>query len=567
MNNKADKKLAKEFDSIDRCCLSKKNIENLKGVLIICVFIQQLYRYSGIIEKSSLFCLKEVCRAVGFFSMAVFVFLSGYELLETYNNSKTGKNFGRNSILPLYISNILLVAIYGFLNVLIGNFECLSVDSIIKSLTFGGTIIINGWYIQILLLYSIVFYLLYRCFKIETWFYQMTALGITYSIVCHAIALPSSYYEYTLIFIVGMLWYKYSSVIESWIKKNGVESTVFVTACILCLSAYWLSNTIYPVSFRVLSYFFLIPIVLMGIKKINIQCKLIQFLGRISLEIYVVQGIFWSLFSSNIIRISISWMYVIAVGSISIVCAYLLHLIEQSVYMVCYGKVNIIVVVKRRILAVLRQITKQRSAWENFKEKAKKDLNISSCPDISFEAWKKCWDNGLEKKPQKEEYKKFAEDMKQLLDWRRSKIKKNRKMNFLWKGIYIVLFVALSILYLFFFLSGDSKGEGALSGIGDNWAVFLTFPVLSLAVAKWLDVKKYQETWTRHYMQKALLEDEMYKYIYAIEPYDTEEAEEIFVRQFLKIKQANDLKFIENLETKEKSITDMFDQIQKLRKN
>lgn len=116
MNNKADKKLAKEFDSIDRCCLSKKNIENLKGVLIICVFIQQLYRYSGIIEKSRLFCLKEVCRAVGFFSMAVFVFLSGYELLETYNNSKTGKNFGRNSILPLYISNILLVAIYGFLN-------------------------------------------------------------------------------------------------------------------------------------------------------------------------------------------------------------------------------------------------------------------------------------------------------------------------------------------------------------------------------------------------------------------------------------------------------------------
>ena len=68
-------------------------------------------------------------------------------------------------------------------------------------------------------------------------------------------------------------------------------------------------------------------------------------------------------------------------------------------------------------------------------------------------------------------------------------------------------------------------------------------------------------------MQKALLEDEMYKYIYAIEPYNTEEAEEIFVRQFLKIKQGNDLKFIENLETKEKSITDMFTQIQKLREN
>ncbi len=68
-------------------------------------------------------------------------------------------------------------------------------------------------------------------------------------------------------------------------------------------------------------------------------------------------------------------------------------------------------------------------------------------------------------------------------------------------------------------------------------------------------------------MQKALLEDEMYKYIYAIEPYDTEDAEDIFVRQFLKIKQANDLKFIENLEEKEKSMTDMFDQIEKLRKN
>lgn len=219
----------------------------------------------------------------------------------------------------------------------------------------------------------------------------------------------------------------------------------------------------------------------------------------------------------------------------------------------------------KKIVGFLKRIKKIIDIWKDFKKKAKKDLNISSCPDIRFEEWKKCWDNGLEKKPQKEEYEKFAEDMKQLLDWLNSKIKKNRKMNFRWKRIYIVLFTVLGILYLFFFLSGVSEGEDALRGIGDNWAVFLTFPVLSLAVAKWLDVKKYQETWARHHVQKALLEDEMYKYIYAIEPYDTEEAEEIFVRQFLKIKQANDLKFIENLETKEKSITDMFDQIQKLR--
>lgn len=545
MNNKADKKLAEKFDSINRCCLSKKNIENLKGFLIICVFVQQLYQYSELIERSSLCYLKEICQAMGFFSMAVFVFLAGYELFSIYDNSEGVKNFGKNEIVPFYIINILLVIVYGFVNALIGNFECLSVNFIIKSLIFGGTIIENGWYIQTLLLYYIVFYLLYRCFKIETWFCQMTALGITYSIVCHAIALPSSYYEYTLIFIVGMLWYKYSSVIENWIKKNGVESIVFVTGSILCLSVYWLSNIVYPVLLRGLSYFFLMPIVLMGIKKINIQCKLIQFLGRISLEIYVVQGIFWNLFSSKIIRISIPWMYVIAVGSISIVCAYLLQLIKQSVYMVCCGETN----------------------WENFKKKAKKDLNISSCPDISFKTWERCWKNGVEKKSEKEEYEEFAEDMNQLLAWLRSKIKKNRKMNFRWKRIYIVSFAALGILYLFFFLSGGSEGEGVLSGIGDNWAIFLTFPVLSLAVAKWLDVKKYQETWARHYMQKALLEDEMYKYIYAIEPYDTEDAEDIFVRQFLKIKQANDLKFIENLEEKEKSMTDMFDQIEKLRKN
>ena len=157
-------------------------------------------------------------------------------------------------------------------------------------------------------------------------------------------------------------------------------------------------------------------------------------------------------------------MYVIAVGSISIVCAYLLQLIKQSVYMVCCGETN----------------------WENFKKKAKKDLNISSCPDISFKTWERCWKNGVEKKSEKEEYEEFAEDMKQLLAWLRSKIKKNRKMNFRWKRIYIVSFAALGILYLFFFLSGGSEGEGVLSGIGDNWAIFLTFPVLSLAVAKWL---------------------------------------------------------------------------------
>lgn len=219
------------------------------------------------------------------------------------------------------------------------------------------------------------------------------------------------------------------------------------------------------------------------------------------------------------------------------------------------------------IVGLLKWIKKRSNNWNGFKKKVKKDLNILSCPNISFETWKKCWNNGLKKKPEKKEYVNFADDMKKLLEWLDIKIRKNRKKNFRYKGIYIVLFSALGILYLFFFLSGASEGEGIFSGIGDNWAVFLTFPVFNLAIAKWIDVKKYQETWSRHYMQKALLEDEMYKYIYAIEPYDTEDAEEAFIRQFLKIKQANDLKFIDNMENREKSITDMFEQIEKLKKS
>ena len=544
MNEKIVKKVKrfKIFCKTDSVYLSKEKVQTLKGIFIIGVLIQQLYKHINIVGLSDFHYIGYICQAMFSVSMAGFVFLAGYELFIVYDCPGAIKTFGRNKLIPLYIINILLIFMYCSLNVMIK--KSLSANLIVKSLTFGDTVIENGWFIQIQLLYYIVSYFILAFCKSKSWIYQVIALSVTYIIVCYTNGVSTVYYEYTLIFLIGMLCYKKCTILERWIAQKGFWIVCLGLFLITCLLSYFKVL----ISLRAVAYIFLILIVTIVIKKFDMRCKLVQFLGDISLEIYVIQGIFWDLFHSNIVNITNPYHYIVAVVSMSGFCACLFHRVVQFVYYLC-GKNRFII--------------------ENYTNKFKKKNykpDRSTADTLILLKWKECWDNGLKKKPEKREYIEFANFMEELWSWLNKKIESNRTKNFRYKRIYIVSFVVLSILYLIFFLSGISNEKGIISTIGENWAVFLTFPVFGFAVAKWIDVKKYQETWVRHYMQKALLEDEIYKYIYAMEPYGTDEAEEIFIRQFLKIKQANDLKFIENMETKEKSLMDMLDWIQKLAK-
>jgi hypothetical protein len=65
--------------------------------------------------------------------------------------------------------------------------------------------------------------------------------------------------------------------------------------------------------------------------------------------------------------------------------------------------------------------------------------------------------------------------------------------------------------------------------------------------SKWLDVKQYQETWSRHAEHKYAVEIEMFKYISYIDEYYFPDRREKFIENIMKTWDKNQQKFVDNM--------------------
>lgn len=319
----------KEYDSD---YLSKTNTNCLKGILALCVLAHHLYQDSGLLRDGWLRLIGECFQALGFLSVALFFFMSGYGLTLTVNkNPKSINHFLKHKIIPFYIIYILLIALYSCFNLYLR--ESTTVISLIKSLTFGGTIVLKGWYLQVQLLYYIFFYIVFRYIKEKQQFLAMLILHILYVVICIAINMSSLFYERTFIFVFGILWYNHRDKIDSFISKKKYRRLIICIVSFLLFSLlYVLSYRIATVLLRGFSYFFLIPLVFLPLKSIRIQNRATIFLGEISFETYVLQGLFLKLFHTENTHISNPYLYILAVTTATIAAACILHPLIQLIY-------------------------------------------------------------------------------------------------------------------------------------------------------------------------------------------------------------------------------------------
>lgn len=72
-------------------------------------------------------------------------------------------NYLRNRILPIYSLNVLFIVVYTFLKLLVGK-EFTMVD-LVMSFGFGKTIVQFGWYLQVCMLFYLLFYVSFKWIK------------------------------------------------------------------------------------------------------------------------------------------------------------------------------------------------------------------------------------------------------------------------------------------------------------------------------------------------------------------------------------------------------------------
>lgn len=171
-----------------------------------------------------------------------------------------------------------------------------------------------------------------------------------------------------------------------------------------------------------------------------------------------------------------------------------------------------------------------------------------------YHVWKKVWNQDalIDETGEYEGYKNCFYDIFVLtyLETYQKK-ERNKRKNFFWKR----LFVSMILLGILAYCVAVYVFKWPFETNFKN--VFIPLLLLiCMAVAIWLDVKKYQETWIRHSKHLHLLEREMLLFIYEMDPYDSILKEQVFMKRIMAIWDGNQQKFGENMERNEANMMD-----------
>lgn len=195
----------------------------------------------------------------------------------------------------------------------------------------------------------------------------------------------------------------------------------------------------------------------------------------------------------------------------------------------------------------------------------KKDKKVDKATsNYLYQIWKEVWKMEAKKISReiignKEDL--FCELFENAYYFAKNEKSVNKKKNFKGKGIFFIVLLGGILAYSVLSIL-DAFSSISITFI-DKTEVLLGLFLIALIIGKWLDVKKYQETWVRHSQQEYLIEKEMLLFLYRMGPYQESKRALIFMERIVEIWDANEQKFVQNMENKEKNLLEVFDYIKK----
>ena len=343
--------------------LSLKVSKGIQGFCAICIIAHhfvQPFVYSGQGAGSlSIFAL------IGFIFVGVFFFFSGYGLFKSYKNKQNYLNgFLRKRLpvvlVPLYIVNTILTvivlatggAMYNDLNPIV-----MGMDNVFfRITTFLGITLMNSnaWYMITIAIFYIVFYLAFKYSKNEDKAFKVMGIfSILYLIAGiaagHGIFWLQGewWYNSSFLLFIGMYVAKNEERVISYIKKRyaalltitGVGTIVLtcVAIAVTMMISYYRPGlvgracSIVCLFFETSATIFFVSFILILTMKLKLNNIILDFLGKIALEIYLVHRFFLVALNSQYITISNIVLYLAAVYICTIVTAIILHYIDGAI--------------------------------------------------------------------------------------------------------------------------------------------------------------------------------------------------------------------------------------------
>ncbi len=261
--------------------LNKEQTTAIKGILCIIVLLAHS-------------CGPLYIRYFGAWAVACFFFLSGFSMELTTANKEIAGRFILRRILLLIVPMILVELLYHPLFSIIGmNLDLNTFAGYVTGvLTFAPPINV-AWYIEILVLFSVVFMTLRKCFKTDfirtsVFFILFYLLLLVYTFLCT----PNSFVMKTAIwFYFGAFYSHNRKAIEEKFGGKTWLKYLLIAIALIAFVLPWLSARVeYPLSGALIVLFDnTAPLLVFGLASIiDLRNKVFLWLGKLSIWIYLL---------------------------------------------------------------------------------------------------------------------------------------------------------------------------------------------------------------------------------------------------------------------------------------
>ncbi len=294
----------------------------------------------------------KIFQGIGVYVIGFFFFCSGYGLITSLKTKESYlKGFLKKRVLIVLVPFFICNYLYLFAELLAG--ARFPIHELLA--TFFGVLLLNTqmWFaVEIMLLY-LAFYVIFTYAKKEQVgivYMALVIAGLTVIGMLHYVPGEAFnwfwgewWYNTTPLLIIGMLVACYREQIEMFAKKHysgmligtGLLTMILIMISkqILEMYGYWtgsLMDRLFTYSVQMPSVIAFVLLLWLILQKVRVTNDLLEFLGKFSLEIILVNGVFLELFLQTAIRYGI-FCYLCITFVCTFVAAVLLYRLKRFI--------------------------------------------------------------------------------------------------------------------------------------------------------------------------------------------------------------------------------------------
>lgn len=262
--------------------------------------------------------------------VGVFFFYSGYGTMLQYKakGELYLKDFPQKKLKKILLPWCVIAAIALVCHVF-GAYNMVALDSpypMGRLLEQLGEWVPNGWYIFVLLLCELVFYCFARLHpkKSSTLLVWYSAFMVIYVLIMGSLGMGSRWYFRSHCFLLGLIWQEYETTILSVVKKNFALWWGLLLVCTVFLLRWYFTsaNSFWSTVIMLIAF---VPLVQLTCMKVAFENPILDFLGNISMEIYLTHGLVLGILRSSAICISEDWLFALVSVMLTIDVSILLN--------------------------------------------------------------------------------------------------------------------------------------------------------------------------------------------------------------------------------------------------